>query len=200
MPIAISILTAERLAIYDYTGAKRVFTLSFWMLTATGLIASFAMYFGADWLISSGYIIDSRAYYSIIALAPAVFFVTLISCFRGYIQGFELMTPTAVSQIVEQLLRVVVMLGAASMLMPYGLAAAAGGASLGAGVGAVGALIVLLYYYWKLPKSPENGESYDGIQESSGTILGRLIRLAVPISLASIMLPLVANLDLFIVP
>lgn len=200
VPIAISILTAERLALYDYTGAKRVFTLSFWMLTATGLIASFAMYFGADWLISSGYIIDSRAYYSIIALAPAVFFVTLISCFRGYIQGFELMTPTAVSQIVEQLLRVVVMLGAASMLMPYGLAAAAGGASLGAGVGAVGALIVLLYYYWKLPKSPENGESYDGIQESSGTILGRLIRLAVPISLASIMLPLVANLDLFIVP
>jgi len=75
VPIAISIF------------AKRVFNISFTMLTITGFIASLAMYFGADWLISSGLIAESRAYYSIIALAPAVFFVTWISCFRGYIQG-----------------------------------------------------------------------------------------------------------------
>ena len=120
------------------------------------------MYFGADWLISSGLIAESRAYYSIIALAPAVFFVTWISCFRGYIQGYEMMTPTAVSQIVEQLLRVIVMLGAAAILLPYGLPAAAGGASLGAGVGAFGAFLVLLYYYYKLPKAPTTGESFEG--------------------------------------
>ena len=129
VPIAISILTAERLALHDFGGAKRVFNISFTMLTITGFIASLAMYFGADWLISSGLIAESRAYYSIIALAPAVFFVTWISCFRGYIQGYEMMTPTAISQIVEQLLRVIVMLGAAAILLPYGLPAAAGGAS-----------------------------------------------------------------------
>lgn len=90
VPIAISILTAERLALNDYTGgAKRVFNISFTMLTITGLIASLAMFFGADWLISSGIIQESRAYYSLIALAPAIFFVTWISCFRGYIQGYE---------------------------------------------------------------------------------------------------------------
>ena len=200
VPIAISILTAERLALHDFGGAKRVFNLSFIMLTITGLIASLAMYFGADWLISSGIITESRAYYSIIALAPAVFFVTWISCFRGYIQGYEMMTPTAVSQIVEQLLRVIVMLGAAAILLPYGLPEAAGGASLGAGVGAFGAFLVLLYYYYKLPKASSTGESYDGPRESSGEILTRLVGLALPISLASIMLPLTANLDLLIVP
>ncbi len=200
VPIAISILTAERLALFDFNGAKRVFNLSFIMLTITGLVASLAMYFGADWLISSGFIKDSRAYYSLVALAPAVFFVTLISCFRGYIQGYEMMTPTAMSQIIEQLLRVVVMLGAASLLFPYGLAEAAGGASLGAGIGAFGALLVLLYYYWKLPKVPTTHETYEGEQASWREILVRLIKLALPISLASIMLPLVANLDLFIVP
>ena len=97
------------------------------------------MWFGADWLISSGYIIDDRAYLALLALAPAIFFVTLISCYRGYLQGWQMMTPTAVSQIIEQLLRVVVMLGAAYMLLPYGLGAAAGGASMGAGIGAFGA-------------------------------------------------------------
>lgn len=200
VPIAISILTAERLALNDYTGAKRVFNISFTMLTITGLIASLAMFFGADWLISSGIIQESRAYYSLIALAPAIFFVTWISCFRGYIQGYELMTPTAMSQIVEQLLRVVVMLGAASILLPYGLPEAAGGASLGAGIGAFGAFLVLLYYYYKLPKAPAIGESFKGQRESSKEVLTRLIWLALPISLASIMLPLTANLDLIIVP
>ena len=200
VPIAISILTAERLALNDYTGAKRVFNISFTLLTITGLIASLAMFFGADWLISSGIIQESRAYYSLIALAPAIFFVTWISCFRGYIQGYELMTPTAMSQIVEQLLRVVVMLGAASILLPYGLPEAAGGASLGAGIGAFGAFLVLLYYYYKLPKAPAVGESFKGQRESSKEVLTRLIWLALPISLASIMLPLTANLDLIIVP
>ena len=200
VPIAISILTAERLALNDYTGAKRVFNISFTMLTITGLIASLAMFFGADWLISSGIIQESRAYYSLIALAPAIFFVTWISCFRGYIQGYEMMTPTAMSQIVEQILRVVVMLGAAAILLPYGLPEAAGGASLGAGIGAFGAFLVLLYYYYKLPKAPATGESFKGQRESSKEVLTRLIWLALPISLASIMLPLTANLDLIIVP
>lgn len=200
IPIAISIITAEKLALNDYKGAKKVFTLSFNLLFITGLLFSIITFLGADWFIQSGYIRESRAYYSIIALAPAIFFVTLISCFRGYLQGWQMMTPTAISQIVEQLLRVVVMLVAAAVLLPYGLDKAAGGASLGAGIGAFGALLVLLYYYWKLPKAPTQGQLYSGPQEKSGSILYRLIKLAIPISLASIMLPLVANLDLFIVP
>lgn len=240
IPIAISIVTAEKVARCDYTGAKKVFTLSFNLLFITGLLCSLLMYFGSDWLISSGYIIDNRAYYSLIALSPAIFFVTLISCYRGYLQGWQLMTPTAISQIIEQLLRVVVMLGAGYLLLPYGLAAAAGGASLGAGIGAFGALVVLMYYYYKLPRladgTPLEGASTsqranelhnkttatdndtdtsvtdettssDSLsqqpvieKESSGSILYRLIKLAIPISLASVMLPLVANLDLFIVP
>jgi len=92
------------------------------------------------------------------------------------------------------------MLGAAAILLPYGLPEAAGGASLGAGIGAFGAFLVLLYYYYKLPKAPATGESFEGERESSKEVLSRLIWLALPISLASIMLPLTANLDLIIVP
>lgn len=200
IPVAISIVTAEKLAHSDYKGAQKVLKLSFNLLCLTGLLFSVLTYFGADWIIENKIIRDPRAYYSIIALSPAIFFVTLISCFRGYLQGWQMMTPTAVSQIVEQLIRVVVMLIAAAMLMPYGLAEAAGGASLGAGLGAVGALIVLLYYYYKLPKAPTEPPIHPIIPESGKSILYRLIKLAIPISLASIMLPLVANLDLLIVP
>jgi len=200
IPIAISIVTAEKLALSDYKGAQRVFKISFNLLCITGLLCSIAMWVGSDWLIKQGFITDSRAYYSLLALSPAIFFVTLIACFRGYLQGWQMMTPTAISQIVEQLVRVVVMLAAAAMLLPYGLAEAAGGASMGAGIGAFAAFLSLLYYYFRLPKAPEDNATEPIAQESSNTILIRLIKLAIPISLASMMLPLVANLDLFIVP
>ena len=169
------------------------------MLCITALFLSFVVFFGARFLIDEQIIRESRAYYSLIALAPAIFFTTIIAGYRGYLQGWQQMTPTAMSQIVEQLVRVVVMLGFAALLLPYGLDYAAGGASLGAGAGGLAAWLVLIYFYYKLKRSlPKDGPVFP--QESIRHILKRLIVLAIPISLSSIMLPVVSNLDLLIVP
>ena len=199
LPIAISIITAEKVAKQDYLGAQRIFRVSLSMLCTTALFLSILMFFGAEFLIDEQIIRESRAYYSLIALAPAIFFTTVIAGYRGYLQGWQQMTPTALSQIVEQLVRVVVMLGFAALLLPYGLDYAAGGASLGAGAGGLAAWLVLIYYYYKLKRSlPSDGPVYP--KEDIRHILKRLVVLAVPISLSSIMLPVVSNLDLLIVP
>lgn len=203
IPVAISIMTAEKLAFRDYRGASRVFSLSLTMLFGTGLFFSLLLFFGADWLIQNRFIRDARAYYSIIALAPAVFFVTLLASFRGYLQGWQIMTPTAASEIVEQLFRVITMIIFATLLMPKGLAYAAGGASLGAGAGAIAGLGVLIAFYLRLQRKfrvylLDQNSSIQ--QEPSSNILKRLIRLALPVSMSSLMLPFVANLDLLIVP
>ncbi len=203
IPVAISIITAEKVALGDYRGAERVFKLSFVLLFLTGALLSVLLYFGADWLIEAKIIRDPRVYYSLIALSPAVFIVTLLSSFRGYLQGWQSMTPTAVSQIVEQLFRVAAMLLFASWLLPRGLAAAAGGASLGAGVGAAAALVVLVFYYFRLrrrTKKMAQAAALPSGRERRRSILRRIAELALPVSLSSIMLPLVANLDLAVVP
>jgi stage V sporulation protein B len=203
IPVAISIITAEKLALNDFKGANRVFRVSLTVLILTGLFFSFLLYFGAGLLIEYRFIRDPRAYYSLLALAPAVFFVTMLSSYRGYLQGCQIMTPTAVSQIAEQLVRVITMIIFASLLLPKGLEYAAGGASLGAAPGAVAGLLVLLYYYFRLQKNTKYNMDGQGIvieQESSTSIIKRLLKLALPVSLSSIMLPIVANLDLFIVP
>lgn len=169
------------------------------MLCTTAFVLSVLMFFGSSFLIDEHIIRESRAYYSLIALAPAIFFTTIIAGYRGYLQGWQQMTPTALSQIVEQLVRVVVMLGFAALLLPYGLDYAAGGASLGAGAGGLAAWLVLVYYYYKLKRSlPVDGPVFE--QEKIKDILKRLVVLAIPISLSSIMLPVVSNLDLLIVP
>lgn len=203
IPVAISIITAEKLAQKDFLGAKRVFNVSLRLLFVTGLVFASALFFGAHWLIDNHWIRDSRAYYSIIALAPAVFFVTFLASFRGYLQGWQIMTPTAASEIVEQLMRVVTMIVFANMFMPHGLAYAAGGASMGAGVGAFCALLVLMWFYGRLKqklKADLQQQNPLATRESARAIISRLMRLALPVSMSSLMLPVVANLDLLIVP
>ena len=206
VPVAISIITTERVALKDVFGARRVFRISMTLMVFTGLLFSLLTYFGAGWLIEWQFIRDPRAYMAVVALSPTIFFVTLLASSRGYLQGWQRMTPTAVSQIVEQIFRVLTMVLFASLLLPMGLDYAAAGASLGAFAGAIGGLLVLVYYHWKLDKdiereygpnlAPPQGEAPAPL----GAIVRRIFSLALPVSAASIMLPIVSNLDLLIVP
>ena len=206
VPVAISIITAERVALKDIYGAKRVFHISMALMLVTGLFFSFMTYFAADWLIEWQFVRDARAYKSIVVLAPTVFFVTFLASSRGYLQGWQRMTPTAVSQIVEQIFRVITMILLAELLLPWGLDYASAGASLGALAGAVTGLMVLVYFHWKLEKDIERDYGHD-LQPLPGTeaepawsIIKRIFKLSLPVSAASIMLPVVSNLDLMIVP
>lgn len=202
IPVAISILVAEKAALQDYRGANRVFRISLSLLTITGAIFSVILYFGAGWLIEHQFVRDPRAYYAIAALAPAIFFVTILSSYRGYFQGMQMMLPTGASQIAEQFVRVITMVGFAYYLLPRGLEYAAAGASFGAGPGAVTGLLVLLFFYWKYRKDLQDKIAHQPElqQESSTSIITRIIKLALPVSLANIMLPVVSNIDLLIVP
>ena len=206
VPVAISIVTAERVALKDIYGARRVFHISMALMLVTGLIFSFLTYFAADWLIDWQFVRDARAYKSIVVLAPTVFFVTLLASSRGYLQGWQRMTPTAVSQIVEQIFRVVTMILLAELLLPWGLDYASAGASLGALAGAVTGLMVLVYFHWKLDRDIER--DYGNVsqplpgsdKEPAWVIIKRIFKLSLPVSAASLMLPVVSNLDLMIVP
>ena len=205
VPVAISIITAERVALKDIFGAKRVFRISMFLMLFTGIFFSVLTYLSARWLIDWQFIRDPRAYMSIVALAPTIFFVTFLAASRGYLQGWQRMTPTAVSQIVEQIFRVIVMVALAGLFLPMGLEYAAAGASLGALAGAVTGLIVLVYFHIKLNRDIEKNfpaelQATQEKSESSFSIIKRMFKLALPVSAASIMLPVVSNLDLMIVP
>ena len=206
VPVAISIITAERVALKDIYGARRVFHISMALMVVTGIFFSILTYFAADWLIEWHFLRDPRAYKSVVVLAPTVFFVTLLASSRGYLQGWQRMTPTAVSQIVEQIFRVITMVLLADLFLPWGLDYAAAGASLGALAGAITGLIVLVYFHVKLDRDIERDYGHDlrppeGTQpEPAHRIIKRIFQLSLPVSAASIMLPVVSNLDLMIVP
>ncbi|BEU87974.1 polysaccharide biosynthesis protein [Selenomonas sp. TAMA-11512] len=206
VPTAIAIITAERVALKDVYGARRVFRVAISLMFMTGLFFALLTFFGADWLIDSGIVLDGRAKYAIQVLSPAVFLVAMLAGSRGYLQGWQRMTPTAVSQISEQIFRVVAMVVLAALLLPYGLPYAAAGASFGAFAGAAAGLLALVYFHWQLDRDIKRdyGEAAkvptaEG-KEPLSKLLIRMFKLALPVSAASLMLPVVSNLDLFIVP
>ena len=72
IPVAISIITAEKVAMEDYGGAQRVFHVSLKMLFCTGLLFSLLLVVLAHWLVET-VLPDARAYYSIMPCSGRFF-------------------------------------------------------------------------------------------------------------------------------
>ena len=101
LPVALSILVSSARAKNDPWEIKRIYRsgrLIFFFLGASGSI--FMLCFAKK---ISEFIGNPDSYASIVAIAPALLFICLASAIRGYCQGFESMTPTAVSQLIEAL-------------------------------------------------------------------------------------------------
>jgi stage V sporulation protein B len=60
------------------------------------------------------------AAYALRVLSPAIFIYAVVGVLRGFFQGHETMVPTAVSQVIEQIVNAVVSVGGAALLIGYG--------------------------------------------------------------------------------
>ncbi|ERT61959.1 putative polysaccharide biosynthesis protein [Megasphaera vaginalis (ex Srinivasan et al. 2021)] len=202
IPIAVSILVAEKASQSAYGEGRRILKIALLALGGCGVLLAAAMIPAASILVSAGIVSDGRVQLSLAVLAPALAISIVTCCFRGYFQGLQLMTPTAVSQMCDQFIRVCVMLSLAFLLFPSGLEKAAAGAAFGAVPGAAAGLAVMLFFYFRHLRSAEYAALSNGAaaRESSLHIVRRLLTLAIPVAAANMLLPAVASIDLFIVP
>lgn len=201
IPIAISKLVAENLARDNYYGAYRIFRVALSLLALSGLAISVLLYFFAGFFART-IAQDARAYLPLVSISPAIFLVTVMSAYRGFFQGQQQMLPTAVSQIFEQLGRVFIALALVVLLLPRGLDQAAGGASFGAVTGAFFGLLVLLLVWWRQRRSFFSQIHHRRTQETASvsSIVHELLALSIPITLGSLVMPIITIVDLSIVP
>lgn len=202
-PLAISKLVSERLAEGDEAGARRVFMVSSVTLTLTGFLFFLLLFAGAPWI--AGWM-GNRDWLTlpIRAVSFALLVVPLMSAIRGYFQGYQNMIPTALSQSVEQIVRVTTILFAAWWFMSRGkgVVYAGAGAVFGAFTGAVGALLVLLLFLRgsRLLRKPSGFQKGTFADWDSVRYVNREIwRLSLPICLGSLVLPLFSLVDSFTV-
>lgn len=196
-PTAIAKLVSEKMALGDRYGADRIFKVSFIALFIVGITTSSILFLGAK-TYSDYFIKNPKAYYSTLAIAPALFFVPIMSAFRGYFQGLQNMKPTAISQIVEQAGRVILGLALAYILLDRDLEIAAAGATFGATAGALFGAIITTFIYFKY-KGNSRAFKPIGQIESTNSILKKLLLIAIPITIGAAVLPVMQAIDAGIV-
>lgn len=99
LPSAISMMISEDRAKGNVKEIKKIYRVSLFLFLVIGVVGTSVMFFGAP-LFEQAYRIENSAY-CIMAVAPTLFFICIASALRGYFQGYQNMTPTAMSEIIE---------------------------------------------------------------------------------------------------
>lgn len=199
LPAAISRMVAERVSVGDYKGAHKVFRTAFKVLVIIGILSTIILLVIAKPVALSVKI--PSADLSLMMIAPALFFVAILSAYRGYFQGLQIMLPTALTQIVEQVVKLVAGLYFASLWVEKGVAWGAAGALLGVSISEIFALILIkVMYSFKKEDIQANLMKNTEIPHSSKrSVLFDLFIIAVPITLGACIMPVVGFLDTAII-
>lgn len=194
-PVAIAKLVSEKRALGDYRSAHKVFKVALLGLFMAGILTSLFVLIAAKPIVES--IGNPNAYYSFIALIPALFFVPIMSAFRGLFQGRQNMAPTAISQIAEQFFRVVTGLLLTYLLLDKGIPIAAGGASFGGSAGALIGAIVIIFIYFREKREINHEIKSSLIDEEYrvSTIIKDLLIIAIPITIGASIAPIMDTID-----
>ena len=194
-PLALSKLVSEAQAKGRENQKKRLFWVALWLFLALGLMGSAFMLFGTR--VITGMLHNEGAYSAIRALAPAVFFVCVLSCIRGYTQGQGNMTPSAASQVLEAVCKLGIGLPLAWYVVRAGggMEKGAAGAIMGVTIGTALSMVFLAAYLL-LHRSP--GNSLD-VPDSRRSLLKRILLIGVPITLSNSAMSIITLVDTSVV-
>jgi O-antigen/teichoic acid export membrane protein len=159
VPLAVSKFISKYNALEEYAVGRRLFKSGLIMMLLTGIASFLILYLSApliaDMIISKKDDVGSRAK-DIITVIRAVSFALIVipfmSLIRGFFQGHQSMGPSAVSQVVEQIVRIAFTLAGAYIVINFlngSIVTAVSVATFAAFVGAIGSLVVLFWYWYK---------------------------------------------------
>lgn len=203
-PVAISRMVSERVTVNDYVEADRVFKLSKRLMLGIGIVTFVIVFFGADKIAELMHV--PGAALAMRFISPCLIIIPLLAAYRGFFQGLQNMKPTALSQIVEQLFRVVFGLTLAYIMFKSvgGLFSGydkfirgAAGAAFGGTAGAVGglALILLIYFLNRKAFDYHIRHSCKGKRETNGKLYKQILAISIPITIGASIMPFVNMVD-----
>ena len=182
LPLAMSRMIAEASALGQYRQVHRIYSTARALFYTMGMLGSSLMILFCKQLAT--FQEQPDAWFAIACLGPAMFLICTMSTYRGFFQGQGNMRPTAVSQVMEAVCKLIVGMGAALILlrMTGQKSFAAGGAILGVTCSCVLSSVYLFFCYRKtkreLPVTDEPVNSY-------GTTLKQLLSISIPIAIGS---------------
>ena len=182
LPLAMSRMIAESAALGQYNQVRRIYSTARALFFTMGMLGSLLMTLFCKQL--AAFQEQPDAWFAIACLGPALFLICTMSTFRGFFQGQSNMRPTAISQVMEAVCKLIVGMAAALLLLKLTgqKSFAAGGAILGVTCSCVLSAVYLFFCYRKakrdLPVTDEPVSSY-------GTTLKMLLSISIPIAIGA---------------
>ncbi|MGM0842641.1 MAG: putative polysaccharide biosynthesis protein [Bacillota bacterium] len=158
VPLAVSKFVSKYNAIGEYAVGRRLFKSGLVLMTLTGIVSFLIMYafapIFAEMTIKSDEQVISVAQVTTVirAVSFALIIIPFMSLIRGFFQGHQSMGPTAVSQVIEQIVRIVFLLGGIYVVLNIldgSVTTAIAVATFAAFVGGVASLGALIWYWFK---------------------------------------------------
>lgn len=203
IPTAIARLIAEKETEGDTHGIFKIVSSIIKPMAVISVIIFAILFFGAGPI--SRMVQLPQAELAFKTIAPALLFVPMMSVFRGFFQGIQKMQGFAITQIVEQMIRVIVGLGLAYVIWFHikgGPANAAAGATFGAAAGAFVGFIVS-YSIYKYIKSKNYAKALKLPQthpeDSTLDIIKQVLIISIPITIGASIMPTMNSIDLMLV-
>ena len=198
LPVAVSRMVGTATSQGRRREADRVFSVAFWLFFCLGLTGCLIMFFGADQI--AVWYGSPEANFAIMALAPTLFFISIESSLRGYFQGRSNMVPTATSQIIEAVTKVIIGVGLAFYIIHNFTQEPDRWAAVGAIVGvsisaALGAIYLLGFKFFQGRHDRRQNWAEEPPLTTHQQMLINLVRFAVPITIGSCFLSLLDTVD-----
>lgn len=206
-PLAFSKYVSKYNSLGDYQTGRRLLKSGLFAMMVTGFLSFLFLYFFAEPLAKI-FISEKEKIFTVADVADvirwvsfALIVVPFMSLIRGFFQGYSFMMPTAVSQLIEQIVRILFLLAGAYLVLTIFNGTpklAIQVAVLSAFIGALGGLVVL-YYYWR-KKKPEYNLLLQGSTTSHDVKLTDMYKeilvYAVPVVFLGVANPLFQFVDL----
>lgn len=204
LPLAVSKLVSARQVTGRHKDTRRVLFVSLMFALIVGSLASLAVYFGAD--LYGRFNHTPLVAIPLRVLAPTIFVFSVMGVIRGYFQGYGDMVPTAVSQIVEQVVNAAISIIAALYMVKkyagtperdaYGAAGGTWGTFIGAVAGALILIGIFLYRSGKTSELVQSDESKE--RERYSQILKILLLTVIPVVISQTVYQVSGILDVSI--
>ncbi|MFC5447622.1 putative polysaccharide biosynthesis protein [Paenibacillus aestuarii] len=217
IPSALSKMVSERYAVGRAAEAERIYRAAVLFAVVAGVVMTILLYVFAPLYAESISRGGPDATLATRAIAPAMLMFPLIAIMRGYFQGRRNMMPNGVSQVVEQVFRLVTSIGLAYLFLNISLGWGVAGASFGGVMGGVAALAVMFYYALRQKRSDRAVSQAAAEQAAAGAsgapsasdsvpallgykaIYGSMLKLSIPIVIFSVTVTLVYAIDTSII-
>ena len=196
LPVAISVTVSEKRAQGKIGSAKKVFHLALAVFAAIGLLAFALMFFASGKL---ALLISSElSAMSVAAAAPTILFVCVSGAYRGYFQGCGNMMPTAVSQLIEAMGKLLIGIACALYAIRRGaeIHVVAAYAVFGLTAGSfVGMLYLIITGFVRGDRDLVTEHEIDYTSDKTGSIFKRFLAISIPVTLSASVMSLTNTLD-----